>query len=136
MKSSNFKTYNDSDYFDFENGYVPKKYDRDATRYLPQDLCNGLGERDFFSVNVMGKHFMFFFNPYTCRFEIIGKVSEKYTVKALGVEEFGTNAPRHEQSFYDYKQGFIIKDLKEILMNSVTGKIQESTALLIRRHGT
>lgn len=110
MKSSNFKTYNDSDYFDFENGYVPKKYDRDATRYLPQDLCNGLGERDFFSVNVMGKHFMFFFNPYTCRFEIIGKVSEKYTVKALGVEEFGTNAPRHEQSFYDYKQGFIIKD--------------------------
>ena len=109
MKSSNYKTYNDSDYFDFENGYIPKDKKDYATTVL-HDLCIGLGERDFFSVNFLGKHFMFFFNPYTCRFEIIGKVKEKYTIEAVGVAEMDTNSPRHEQSFYDYKQGFIIKD--------------------------
>ena len=109
MKSSNSKTYNDSDYFDFENGYIPKDGNGYATSIL-HDLFIGLGERDFFSVNVMGKHFLFFFNPYTCKFEVIGKVSENFTVTAIGNNDIGTDSPRHEESIYDYMQGFIVRD--------------------------
>lgn len=110
MKSSNFKSYNDSDFFDFENGYIPKDKKGYATTVL-RDLITGLGERDYFSVNVLGKSFSFFFNPYTCKMEIIGKASERFQITPLYQSGTGTSieCPRHEESVYNYS-GFIIKD--------------------------
>ncbi|MBP7358903.1 MAG: RHS repeat protein [Prevotella sp.] len=110
MKSSNFKTYNDSDFFDFENGYIPKDKIGYATSVL-HDLIIGLGERDYFSVNVLGKSFSFFFNPYTCKMEIIGKASERFQITPLYQNGTGTTIEciRHEECVYNYS-GFIIKD--------------------------
>ncbi len=112
MKSSNFKTYNDSDFFDFESGYLPENKTTKYVSALP-DVTYGLGERDYFSVNILGKSFSFFFNPYTCSMQVIGKASENFEIKTIlsngSISSgFSVNASRHEPS-QDYK-GFIIKD--------------------------
>ena len=108
MKSSNFKTYNDSDFFDFENGYIPKTNGY-YTSVIP-DLCQGLGERDFYTVNVMGKSFKFFFNPYTCKLEVIGNINEKFQVKAIAGDGTSITDPRHEVNLYHYTLGFVVTD--------------------------
>ena len=48
--------------------------------YIREDVNNGHGERDFFSVNILGKTFLFTFNPFTSAITVIGKDSEKYKV--------------------------------------------------------
>ncbi len=40
----------------------------------------GFGERDFYSVNVMGKSFMFFIDPFTLKVFKIGKAGEEFMV--------------------------------------------------------
>lgn len=40
----------------------------------------GYGERDFYSVNVMGKSFMFFIDPFTLKVFNIGKAGEEFVV--------------------------------------------------------
>ena len=40
----------------------------------------GYGERDFYSVNVMGKSFMFFIDPFTLKVFYIGKAGEEFEV--------------------------------------------------------
>lgn len=109
MPSSNFKSYNDSDYFDFENGYIPKDEKNYATTVL-HDLCIGLGERDFYSVNVLGKSFMFFFNPHTCKLEIIGKSSECFEIVPINDTPVTLPSPRHERNIYSYRSGFRVLD--------------------------
>lgn len=111
-KSSNLKSYNDSDYFDFYNGYIPWNYPNSSNYYKPmlEDLHNGQGERDIFSANFMGKHFLFFYNPYTCSFEIIGRVSEKFSVRAGGIVDGEVLNQGHNLSVNDITQGFTIKD--------------------------
>ena len=41
----------------------------------------GFGERDFYSVNVMGKSFMFFIDPFTLKVFTIGKAGEDFIVE-------------------------------------------------------
>lgn len=41
----------------------------------------GYGERDFYSVNVMGKSFMFFIDPFTLNVYNIGKAGEEFLVE-------------------------------------------------------
>lgn len=41
----------------------------------------GYGERDFYSVNVLGKSFMFFIDPFTLKVFNIGKEGEKFRVE-------------------------------------------------------
>ena len=41
----------------------------------------GYGERDFYSVNVLGKSFMFFIDPFTLKVFNIGKAGEDFTVE-------------------------------------------------------
>lgn len=43
-------------------------------------IRNGYGERDFYSVNVMGKSFMFFIDPATLKVFKIGKAGEDFLV--------------------------------------------------------
>lgn len=53
---------------------------------LSQDMQNylmwGYGERDFYSVNVLGKSFKFFIDPATLRPFIIGQAGEDYKVES------------------------------------------------------
>ena len=44
------------------------------------DLINGLGERDFYSVNIMGKSFLFFINPSDNKPTIIGADDSDYLI--------------------------------------------------------
>lgn len=48
--------------------------------YLKNDIEAGHGERDYFSVNILGKTFLFTFNPFTNAITLIGRDSEKYKV--------------------------------------------------------
>ena len=52
---------------------------------LSQDMKNyvmwGYGERDFYSVNVMGKSFKFFIDPVTLNRHIIGEAGEEFRVE-------------------------------------------------------
>lgn len=96
--------------FAFENGYIPE----DGTDYYTSvltDLRRGLGERDIFSVVLPdGQSLKFFFNPYTCAFEVIGKVNGKYTIKAIDDNGPAVPSPCHERSIYSYSQGFEVRD--------------------------
>ena len=44
------------------------------------DITCGTGERDFYSANIMGESFLFFWNPFTKEMDVIGNLSHKYTV--------------------------------------------------------
>lgn len=46
----------------------------------------GYGERDFYSVNVMGKSFMFFVDPFTLNIYKIGKAGEEFEVEVTDPE--------------------------------------------------
>lgn len=48
-----------------------------------QDLRNGQAEWDFYSVNVLGHSFLFFKNPYTNSFEILGSWNETFQINEL-----------------------------------------------------
>lgn len=50
-------------------------------------LFRGYGERDFYSVNVLGKTFMFFLDPFTLNTYPIGQAGEEFKVETCRGEE-------------------------------------------------
>ena len=46
------------------------------------DIANGTGERDFYSANILGESFLFFWNPFTKEMEVMGNLRGKYTVES------------------------------------------------------
>lgn len=58
----------------------------------------GYGERDFYSVNVMGKSFMFFVDPFTLNIYNIGKAGEDFKVEIIDpvLETRGISRPATE----------------------------------------
>ena len=59
-------------------------FDYPYTENLSQEMQNylmwGYGERDFYSVNVLGKSFKFFIDPATLNYYIIGEAGEGYKI--------------------------------------------------------
>lgn len=51
-----------------------------------EDLVNGLGERDFYSVNILGKSFLFFTNPSDEKPVVIGSDDSDYSVSRSGAD--------------------------------------------------
>lgn len=51
-----------------------------------QDLVNGMGERDFYSVNLLGQAFLFFINPSDNSPTIIGDGEGVYSISASGAD--------------------------------------------------
>ena len=45
------------------------------------DLKNGAAEFDYYSVNILGKSFLFFKNPYNDSFEVISNEDQKYRIE-------------------------------------------------------
>ena len=62
---------------------------RDNNSYLALDIKSGHGERDFFSVNILGKSFLFSINPFTDSITVIGCEAEKYVVEIDNVSSYG-----------------------------------------------
>ena len=58
----------------------------------------GYGERDFYSVNVLGKSFMFFIDPFTLKVFNIGKAGEEFKVEVTepGLTTQGISRPATE----------------------------------------
>lgn len=50
---------------------------------LVEDLQNGYGEQDYYSVNVLGRNLLFVFNPVTNQPEVIGRNEEPFKVEEL-----------------------------------------------------
>ena len=82
-----YYTYNSNDTFNWMNKlpfhyYLEPKYiDIFSDGWgMKQYLEWGYGERDFYSVNVMGKSFMFFVDPATLSIFNIGKAGEEFVV--------------------------------------------------------
>lgn len=46
-----------------------------------QYIKNGYGERDFYSVNILGKNFMFFLDPFTLNTYPIGQAGEEFKIE-------------------------------------------------------
>lgn len=65
----------------------------------------GYGERDFYSVSVMGKSFMFFIDPFTLKVFNIGKGGEDFTVEPEYVSD-----PQRGIGNQSDVQGWTIKD--------------------------
>lgn len=59
----------------------------------------GWGERDFYSVNVMGKSFMFFIDPFTLNVYIIGKAGEDFLVEREYQSEIHSGIGRQPDVF-------------------------------------
>ena len=57
-----------------------------------EDLVNGMGERDFYSVNIMGRGFLFFINPYDDKPTPIGAADTDYSITPLGTLDY-VNSP-------------------------------------------
>lgn len=70
----NFLATGSGDFYQFTTGL-------EDNSYLRLDIKSGHGERDYFSVNILGKTFLFTFNPFTYVTTVIGKDSEKYKVE-------------------------------------------------------
>lgn len=112
--NSKINIHGDSTCFDFTNGYIPDGYTYSYTNYYTEvleDLKGGLGERDIFSASVMGKHFMFFYNPFTSSFEPIGKVPERFTIRAENIKNGTVHGRSHDININELT-AFTIKDLE------------------------
>lgn len=83
-----YYSYDDSDRFNWMNTlpYSPQNF---VMSYVDQFIGGegmkeyidwGYGERDFYSVNVMGKSFMFFIDPFTLKVFNIGNAGEEFIV--------------------------------------------------------
>lgn len=53
-----------------------------------QDLKNGQAEFDYYSVNILGHSFLFFKDPYTNEYKIIGSSNDVYKIKELSNKEW------------------------------------------------
>lgn len=60
----------------------------DLSDDLLNDIANGHGERDCFSVNILGKSFYFMLNPFTMECVVIGNEAERYMVEAENVVSY------------------------------------------------
>lgn len=52
---------------------------------LREDLIHGYGETDYFSVNLLGRSFLFMYNRSTSQCEIIGNCSDVYKIEATNI---------------------------------------------------
>ncbi len=77
------------DYYDFLNQnpapYFGTPENAHSSPNLQQDLRNGLGERDFYSVTVLGKTFLFFMNPYTDEPVILGNNDQQFKIETFNL---------------------------------------------------
>ena len=84
-----YYTYNPNDTFNWMNRlpyeshrFVQSYVDMFSNTYgMSEYIAWGYGERDFYSVNVMGKSFMFFVDPFTLNIYNIGKAGEDFKVE-------------------------------------------------------
>lgn len=60
----------------------------DNIHEMLQDLKNGLSEWDFYSANVLGHSFLFFKNPYTDKYTMIGPSNEAFEIRELPNNEW------------------------------------------------
>jgi len=60
----------------------------DNIHEMLQDLKNGQAEFDYYSVNVLGHSFLFFKDPYTNEYQIIGSSNDVYKIKELSNKEW------------------------------------------------
>ena len=82
-----YYTYQPNDKFNWMSKR-PLRYSSFIESYVDLDIGDGLkeyadwgyGERDFYSVNVMGKSFMFFIDPFTLKVFNIGKAGDEFEV--------------------------------------------------------
>lgn len=78
----------------YNKSFVPVYVDQFATGSGMRDYIDyGFGERDFYSVNVLGKSFKFFVDPFTLNIYNIGQAGEEFKVQpypALTVRGTGT----------------------------------------------
>ncbi len=83
-KYYNYNANEDSNWmgkYPLRDSYFVESYEDDIRYYGMNDyLYWGYGERDFYSVNVMGKSFMFFVDPATLKIFNIGKAKEEFVV--------------------------------------------------------
>ena len=87
MRQTRFYKYNDLHKFNWMRNYPCRAQDfvqifiDNIDRPKLKDYIDwGWGERDFYSVNVMGKSFMFFIDPFTLKVFNIGKAGEDFEV--------------------------------------------------------
>lgn len=89
-------------YFDYNNDNISTwmetvnhsfAFETPYSSNLSQDMQNylmwGFGERDFYSVNVLGKSFKFFIDPATLNTHIIGSAGEDYKIESDLTDETG-----------------------------------------------
>ena len=60
----------------------------DNIHEMLQDLKNGQAEFDYYSVNILGHSFLFFKDPYTNEYKIIGSSNDVYKIKELSNKEW------------------------------------------------
>ena len=60
----------------------------DNIHEMLQDLKNGQAEFDYYSVNILGHSFLFFKDPYTNEYKIIGASDDVYKIKELDNKEW------------------------------------------------
>lgn len=80
-----YYTYDSKDKFNWMGtrplkGFVESYVDVFFNNGMKEYIDYGYGERDFYSVNVMGKSFMFFIDPFTLNVFNIGKAGEDFVV--------------------------------------------------------
>ena len=72
----NFLATGNGDFYQFNTGFTDNSS-------LRTDIECGHGERDYYAVNILGKSFLFTFNPFTNAITLIGRDSEKYKVEVF-----------------------------------------------------
>ncbi len=80
-----------SDYLEFLNLEASDSFQKevDLSDYtVMQDLANGMGERDFYSVNILGRSFLFFINPNNGEATMIGAEDEAFHISTSGVDDW------------------------------------------------
>lgn len=78
-----------SDYLkvlNLESGPVFQKTANRSDYTVMGDLINNMGERDFYSVNILGQGFLFFINPDDGKPIIIGADDKDYFIQKVGAE--------------------------------------------------
>lgn len=89
-KYYNYKPYDKSNWMEtlpYDKSYVPPYTDQFKLGEMRDYVDWGFGERDFYSVNVLGKSFMFFIDPSTLNIYKIGQAGEDFKVQTDPVLE-------------------------------------------------
>lgn len=102
--------YHDGDKFNWMNRFPlrPQNFILSYVDYLGGGMGMkeyvdwGWGERDFYSVNILGKSFMFFIDPFTLNVYNIGKAGENFKVERDYQSEVGSGIA-HQKDVYSWK---------------------------------